>query len=92
MAGQDPKGDQSPGRASGRTQGLEQGLPGIKAPPFLHGWVVGGFLGWLFVGWVVGWGVVVCGGGGAGMMVGWWGGLDDAVGWGGIVVRMWSGW
>ena len=60
MAGQDLKGDQSPGRASGRTQGLEQELPGIKASLFLHGWVVGGFLGWVFVGWVVG--------------GGWWGG------------------
>ena len=53
MVGQDPKGDQSPGRASGRTQGLEQELPGIKAPLFLCRWVVGGFFGWVFVGWVV---------------------------------------
>ena len=45
MAGQDPEGDQSPGRTSGMTQGLEQGLPGIKVPLFLHGWVVGGVLG-----------------------------------------------
>ena len=59
MAGQDPEGDQSPGRASGRTQGLGQGLSGIKAPLFLHGWVVGGFLGW-----VVGWGWWWVGGGG----------------------------
>ena len=66
MAGQDPKGDQSPGRASGRTQGLEQGLPGIKAPLFLHGWVVGGFLGWVFVG-------------GDGSGVAW---VDDGMGWG----------
>ena len=54
MAGQDPKGDQSPGRASGRTQGLEQEPSGIKAPLFLHGWVVGGFLRWVSgdgVGW-----------------------------------------
>ena len=50
----------------GRTQGLEQGLPGIKAPLFLHGWVVRGFLG----GWMMGW-VVVQGGGGVRLWSGW---------------------
>ena len=83
MAGQDLKGDQSPGRASGRTYGLEQGLPGIKAPFFLHGRVVGGFFAWVFVGWVVvGWswwvGMVV---GWVVLRWGWWGGVGMVVGW-----------
>ena len=89
------KGDQCPGRASGRTLGLEQGLPGIKTPLFLCGWMVGGFLGWVFVGWVVvglggGWVVVGCVDGGVGVGGGvrlwsgwWWGALW---GWGGWVI------
>ena len=63
-------------------------ISGIKAPLFLHGWVVGGFLGWVGGGrvgrdgWVGQWwlgdgvGVVV------GLVVGW-------VEW--MVVR-WAGW
>ena len=75
MVGQDPKGDQSPERASGRTCWLEQRPPGIKAPLFLHGWVVGGFLGgwdglwWGGVGMIGGGVVLGCGVGGVG---GWW--------------------
>ena len=31
----------------GRLCGGAHGISGIKAPLFLHGWVVGGFLGWV---------------------------------------------
>ena len=53
----------------GRHSGWSKGHQALR-PHFLSGWVVGGFLGWVFVG----------GGGGAGsvgMVVGW---VDDGVG------------
>ena len=45
----------------GRLCGGANEISGIKAPFFLCGWVVGGFLGWVRDGWL---GLVVRGGGG----------------------------
>ena len=76
----------------GRPCGGAHEISGIKAPLFLHGWVVGGFLGWVgggvvcrdgwvsdggVGGWVMGWRMV-------GVGWGWWLG-----GW--IVVRLGGG-
>ena len=35
----------------GRLCGGAYEISGIKAPLFLHGWAVGGFLGWVVGGW-----------------------------------------
>ena len=56
----------------GRLCGGTHEISGISAPFCLHGWVVGGFMGWVGVG--------VCGDGMGGVLVvlwgvgGWWGG------------------
>ena len=66
----------------GRLCGGAHEISGIKAPFFLHGWVVGGFLRWVDVGVGGGWGVVelvvkVWGGGVGGKRWGWWGQYNE---------------
>ena len=70
----------------GRLCGGVHEISGIKAPLFLHGWVVGGFLGWVGGG-AVGSGVVrVRGGGAGGKSWGWVGSVVVLWGVGGVVV------
>ena len=87
MVGQDPKGDQSSRRASDHTQGLEQGLPGIKGVVGWWWWGGdgggvggdGGLREWVDDGVGRGGG----GGGGIGLWSGWW--------WGGQIGKVGSG-
>ena len=72
----------------GRLCGGAHEISGIKAPLFLHGWVVGGFWGWVGGGGVVaGWWVA---GGGVGGF--WWDGwVVGMVRWVELVVRVGGG-